>query len=716
MARVPVSQGSRVALAPLPQQNIRETDVSAVGRAFGEGAQKLGQAGMEFAQHEQRLAEIRAEEEARRLDTEHMTGLRALREKVRSARGINARPTLEQSEKELADYNSAFLARSSNPMVKGLLGQSITRRSAQEVDAWSSHAFNEESKAIDGAYSDRAEGFAETALDHADDAVIREQNFQAGVNEIQARGKWNGWDKATTEQEVAKFTTKVRVGQARQKFEADDPEGALSILDAHPDQIRDGDDYQLRRLIKNEIDQNLAETDAAVALGEAGTVEGVPTGEQAWQPPIRAQTVTVKGGQYGAKRDYGSHEARDYAGVPEGTPVYPMAEGRIRKISKSPGGGNTVEIEYAGGYRSKYLHLADGTTSHLKEGQPVTPTTQVGGVGNTGAKSKGTHLHAELTGPNGRKVDPDKVVGKSAGLPAPNGSRVDLGQAYAYIEDQPWSENRKRRAKDAVRTFASENDVVRARVEQDADRDITQALVDMNKGGKKLTAMSQLPAGALARASPSTLLQLQDQIAANNKKTAAEPNGPLMAGLTIMAAQDPNQFMGTVNPELYRGVLPDSEVMELHQMRLKLQQRTGPQPSEILTMINLVLPATGIVKGSGRAKDKKEAEAKALILRGVQKRLGALGKADIDQETILRAVRAEVTLVRPQDPEDRTLGKAIPLFEARERGVKIAVDIPPSALPVIDRNLRAMGLPVNASNRSAVYFQNQEELDALGGR
>jgi len=209
------------------------------------------------------------------------------------------------------------------------------------------------------------------------------------------------------------------------------------------------------------------------------------------------------------------------------------------------------------------------------------------------------------------------------------------------------------------------------------------------------------------------VLRLQEMVEANNRPEPPKPNGQLIAQLTTMAATDPNGFLATVNPELYRGVLPDSEVMELHNTRTRLQQRKGPQPSEILTMINLVLPTTGLVTGPrGARRDKQEAEVKSRVLRGVQDRLRRThGKEDPTQDDILRAVRAEVTQVTPMEG-----GKPITLSEARERGVEFRSTIPAAAVPAIDRNLRALGLPVNNQNRFTIYVENKAEFDALAGR
>lgn len=151
-----------------------------------------------------------------------------------------------------------------------------------------------------------------------------------------------------------------------------------------------------------------------------------------YQSPIRGRTVTVPGGQYGAPRSYGGHAGDDLAGVPVGTAVHPMADGRVISVTRSAGGGNQVEIQYLDGSRSRYLHLADGTTSHLQVGQEVGRNDVVGGVGNTGTASHGAHLHVEYYLPNGQRVDPASVINqRGRGSSGSSGGRAAVVSASA---------------------------------------------------------------------------------------------------------------------------------------------------------------------------------------------------------------------------------------------------------------------------------------------
>lgn len=78
---------------------------------------------------------------------------------------------------------------------------------------------------------------------------------------------------------------------------------------------------------------------------------------------------------------------------PKGTPVKPIAEGKIIQVESYPFGyGKHILIEHDKGARSLYAHLSK---VEVKEGQIIDKNTIVGEVGSTGW-STGNHLHLEI--------------------------------------------------------------------------------------------------------------------------------------------------------------------------------------------------------------------------------------------------------------------------------------------------------------------------------
>lgn len=88
--------------------------------------------------------------------------------------------------------------------------------------------------------------------------------------------------------------------------------------------------------------------------------------------------------------------------APQGDPVVAAADGIVTDvISSRKGSGNVVEITHAGGYVTRYAHLADVTVS---EGQRVARGRRIASVGISG-NSFAPHLHYEVL-KDGVHLDP----------------------------------------------------------------------------------------------------------------------------------------------------------------------------------------------------------------------------------------------------------------------------------------------------------------------
>lgn len=86
-----------------------------------------------------------------------------------------------------------------------------------------------------------------------------------------------------------------------------------------------------------------------------------------------------------------NHNGTDY-GVPTGTPVWSVGDGRVVSAGWSSGFGRLVEVVHANGWLSQYAHLSQ---IKVKLGQHVSQKQIVGLVGATGLAS-GPHLHYGL--------------------------------------------------------------------------------------------------------------------------------------------------------------------------------------------------------------------------------------------------------------------------------------------------------------------------------
>lgn len=123
--------------------------------------------------------------------------------------------------------------------------------------------------------------------------------------------------------------------------------------------------------------------------------------------PIAGDFVVTSG--YGFRVDpmtrlLSSHEGTDFV-APVGTPVLSTAPGVVRQTGYSAAYGNTVDIQHAEGFVTRYAHLH---AIHVQVGQVIAPHQPLGTLGNTG-RSTGPHLHYEVIF-NGRAMHPVKAL------------------------------------------------------------------------------------------------------------------------------------------------------------------------------------------------------------------------------------------------------------------------------------------------------------------
>jgi len=99
------------------------------------------------------------------------------------------------------------------------------------------------------------------------------------------------------------------------------------------------------------------------------------------------------------------HQGVDFAGE-EGSAVLATAGGIVTWAGERFGYGRMVEIEHAGGYRTRYAHAK---AVSVQIGQLVDKGQQVATLGNTG-RSTGPHVHYEVL-KNGKQINPQAFIG-----------------------------------------------------------------------------------------------------------------------------------------------------------------------------------------------------------------------------------------------------------------------------------------------------------------
>ena len=126
-----------------------------------------------------------------------------------------------------------------------------------------------------------------------------------------------------------------------------------------------------------------------------------------------------------------AHRGIDYA-APRGTPIFTVADGRVRRSGFSRANGNYVFITHPGGYETKYLHLQ---RRYVKTGQKVKQGTTIGTLGSTGY-STGPHLHYEFL-VNGVHRNPKTIYRKlPSAAPIPKADKTRFQLQIKKIQQQ----------------------------------------------------------------------------------------------------------------------------------------------------------------------------------------------------------------------------------------------------------------------------------------
>ena len=757
---------------PIPQSNRQVATVRNAG-AVGEAVASLGEKVSAVVTH---LEEVHDEDNVRRLDVEHAAAARKIRQTAREAQGINAEAARRAADEQLTELDNNILGQARSRTAREALSALVSRRSSVERDSITDYARTETTAAMTNAMTARIDTSLDEAEERWDNPSAMEASLTTALQEIDNRAQWQGADPATVANQRAQAISRVRSNVVEQYIQREDYDGANAYLETHRAEIDREQESALRRLVNGGLRDLADDRNAAWAISDrpasdapapaSGDVpENAPpaprTSDAPATPapatPVRTQPrnegnqparFQIAGGftvgdGYGARRGSGgTHHGEDMF-APTGTP-FPIGRNfeiveshRQQRVRDGRDGGNIATVRFADGSEWKAMHLPD--LPRLGRYAAGAPVLRSGDSGS--ATAAAPHIHwqpandqARAIYNQGRQVVATYLTGaaptnvaQAPGTPAPDGTNIDLDRAYARIDALDLTPTARLRARNRVREFAAQNDVVRNRARADADEEITRALAAIAAGGGRVTNISQLPAGALTRASPNTVLQIQTMIEANNRPREPEANSPLMADLLNTAAGDPNRFLREVNPELYRGRITDDEVMQLHGMRNAIEHRDGPQPSQIMGMIRFVLPETGLVpsnvgdqrQGSGSTRET-EAQARgritdgltSQIFSGVQQRLARnfpRGTQPSEQD-ILDAVRAEVTPIVVGGQNTR-------YYQWRQQhpGQEIShevVTVPTRSIPSIDAVLRAAGLPLNAPNRIAEYLRHKSAYDA----
>lgn len=146
---------------------------------------------------------------------------------------------------------------------------------------------------------------------------------------------------------------------------------------------------------------------------------GDGSGDASW---LFKHPVWQKFGSYtgGLNFNGGKHYGMDF-GMPIGTPVKAVADGKVSKVWNDYGGGKSVEVQVGKNLWNWYMHLSK---QMAKKGQKVSAGDVIGKSGDTGNFVRGAHLHFQLNkgdhSGNDTAINPEKWL---KGLSSSGGSK-----------------------------------------------------------------------------------------------------------------------------------------------------------------------------------------------------------------------------------------------------------------------------------------------------
>ena len=135
----------------------------------------------------------------------------------------------------------------------------------------------------------------------------------------------------------------------------------------------------------------------------------------------------------------GSSGGIDYA-VGVGTPIKAPTDGRISNIPNNGGGGHTVNLHHANGFRTQFMHLSSFVSEvNVNQGDIIGYTG--GAQGSAGAgNSTGPHCHTHLITDGGSRVNPLDYAGQDFSGNVNHGSSTNASGDYVIVSgDSYWA-------------------------------------------------------------------------------------------------------------------------------------------------------------------------------------------------------------------------------------------------------------------------------------
>ncbi|TSB03978.1 M23 family metallopeptidase [Sphingorhabdus contaminans] len=569
MPSVPITSGRSVDVRPMGNDRFR---YAAPRNLMGPSIEGFGRALQGVAND---IAEIEATyDDANKLELQNdlQKAASETRSSVLNLRGRAAADSLPDVLRDLDTRAEKLLMSARSPRARDMAKQAFDVVLTNNRELLTGHADKEMFAFKGEQLVAQRDQFAMDAVDLRGTELF-DVNVASGVATIEKLARHNGWPDEQLAGERQKFIEGVYLREIL-AIDAEDgePTRALARLDEKKNLISPDAEFKLRNSLMPRVNtawarseiQNIA---SSVAPAPTASAQPPAAGKPvAFAHPLRGAGKTIEGGKYGAPRKYGGHSGVDYASPP-GTPAYAAAPGRVTRSYFDPAYGNRIEVDHGNGTVSTYSHLQ---ARSVNVGDEVGPDTVLGGVGNTGSASNGSHLHYEVLR-NGKKVDPStvSVLAGVGGVPAdPRLDAQAMSNAVeAYILKNKVSETRAEALRAETDRFVSNARSERAEAENDAARRVQDWMNKNKPGDDDLTSIGEIPAAIRSGISPAFEASLRDR--ANNTRDRLKARSDAAAAERVAATSDAaifelqmltdEQLMST-DLSRYRGRLKDKQL------------------------------------------------------------------------------------------------------------------------------------------------------------
>lgn len=652
---VPTVGSNLVRLDPLPRQRMQTADFGQ--DQVGQGVARLGADVQQFA-HDQDQIQVRYDTAAvKDADARVQADLSKIRSTVLASKGIEAVGAKAQARQQIAELRKTYTTSLSTPRQQQMFGDAFSRLEAGDLETYDRH----EAKQIDMANTAASEARFTMGYDRA--VALARENPEASQQSLadailELRTVNRGMPPEVLRQKEAETTSKYHVDVANAILDQDgDILAAEKYVKDNSGAILDTDETKWWKGNRDQIEDEHADSYYGEALAVAGGVERTDETAadadqkvvaQANGDPLRGKGKrTVQGGQYGAGRAGGRMHSGQDIPAPAGTPVHAPMSGKVTKVWYDKEGGNSILVEHPDGRVTGYAHLRN---VNVEAGDQVDASTVLGGVGNTGAASRGNHLHYTVRDAKGRKVDPSSVswTENRDTYRAPSTDRVDLQATYRAIDLVAQRNNLSRRQVEKLyaraERDANRNDRLRDRGYEDA-ADAADAAIDrIESGGGEFTSLSQL--GSIAgRLKPSARLQLRGLAERNAKGDALADDSDTFIDLYEMSGNPATQDQfSRMDLKPLRGNLSKGDYNRLRKAQVDIRNGKGTANdvgvdySRVDTFISRFAPqSAGVSTNTGRQSERDNARImRARVAATVRSQVAAqqekLGRKLTDDE------------------------------------------------------------------------------------